>query len=69
MKGENIPLLARIVAVADAFDAMTSRRSYRNELDIDFAKKEIARCSGSQFDPKIATVFLDILNSDNHKLK
>ena len=50
LKGEEIPLLARIVAVADAFDAMTSKRSYRNELDLEYVKNEIKRCSGTQFD-------------------
>ena len=43
LKGEDIPFLARIVAVADTFDAMTSRRSYRNALDLDYTKEEIAR--------------------------
>ena len=69
LKGEEIPLLARIVAVADAFDAMTSRRSYRNEMDIDYAKQELQNCSGTQFDPKIANAFLDILNNESYKLK
>ena len=69
LKGENIPLLARIVAVADAFDAMTSRRSYRGEMDLDYVKEEIRRCSGTQFDPKVAEVFLDILTNDKDKLE
>ena len=69
LKGENIPLLARIVAVADAFDAMTSRRSYRGEMDLDYVKEEIRRCSGSQFDPKVAEVFLDILTNDKDRLE
>ena len=63
LKGEEIPLLARIVGVADAFDAMTSKRSYRDELDIEYVKQEIARCSGTQFDPQIASIFLNILNT------
>ena len=69
LKGENIPLLARIVSVADAFDAMTSRRSYRGELDLDFVKEEIKRCSGTQFDPNIAEVFLDILKNEKDKIE
>ena len=69
LKGENIPLLARIVAVADAFDAMTSRRSYRGEMDLDYVKEEIKRCSGTHFDPKVAEVFLDILTNDKEKLE
>ncbi len=66
LKGENIPLLARIVAVADSFDAMTSNRSYRSERDLDYAKSEIERCSGTQFDPVVANAFLDILSHMNN---
>lgn len=62
LKGENIPLLARISAVADAFDAMTSRRTYRNSLPLEIVKEEIEKNKGTQFDPRIAHVFLDILN-------
>ena len=62
LKGENIPLLARIAAVADAFDAMTSRRTYRNSLSLDIVIQEIEKNKGSQFDPRIADIFLDILN-------
>lgn len=61
---KDIPLLARIVCVADSFDAMTSRRSYRNELDLNYVKNEIKSKSGTQFDPIIATTFLDLLNND-----
>lgn len=64
LAGEEIPYLARIVAIADAFDAMTSRRSYRNELDLNYVKEEITRCSGTQFDPEIAKAFLDILDNN-----
>ena len=64
LQGENIPYIARIATVADTFDAMTSRRTYRDSLPIDFVKEEFERCSGTQFDPKIAKVFLDILNND-----
>jgi response regulator RpfG family c-di-GMP phosphodiesterase len=56
--GENIPLLGRIVAVADAYDAMTSDRSYRKALPHDIAIAELERCSGTQFDPRIVEVFL-----------
>lgn len=64
LAGEDIPLLARITAVADTFDAMTSKRSYRNALPLETVRQEIERCSGTQFDPQIAKIFLDIL--DNH---
>ena len=69
LKGEDIPYLARIAAVADTFDAMTSKRSYRNALPLDVVKDEIKRCSGTQFDPAIAEVFLDILNNDYGKIQ
>ncbi len=62
--GEDIPYVARIAAVADTFDAMTSKRSYRDSLPIDVVRAEIERCSGTQFDPNIAKVFLDIINND-----
>lgn len=62
--GDDIPYVARIAAVADTFDAMTSKRSYRDSLPIDVVRSEIERCSGTQFDPNIAKVFLDIMNND-----
>lgn len=61
--GEQIPYLARIAAVADSFDAMTSKRTYRNAMLIEDVKQEIKRCSGTQFDPNIAEAFLNILNN------
>lgn len=68
LAGEDIPYLARIVAVADTFDAMTSRRSYRQALDFDYTTNEIERCKGTQFDPAIADVFLEILRTDQDKI-
>lgn len=62
--GEDIPYVARIAAVADTFDAMTSKRSYRDSLPIDVVRAEIERCSGTQFDPNIAKVFLDIMDNN-----
>jgi putative nucleotidyltransferase with HDIG domain len=58
LAGEEIPLGARIFALADAFDAMTSDRPYRKAMGLEDALKEIERCSGGQFDPAIATAFL-----------
>lgn len=69
LKGTDIPYFARIAAVADTFDAMTSKRSYRDSLPLDVVKEEIARCSGTQFDPDIAKVFLDILNNEYDKIE
>lgn len=69
LKGEGIPYLARIAAVADAFDAMTSRRTYRDSLSLDIVKTEIEKCKGTQFDPECADAFLDILNNDYEKIE
>ena len=68
LAGENIPLIARVAAVADTFDAMTSKRSYRDALPLDIVKTEIEKCSGSQFDPDIAKAFLDILNNNYNSI-
>lgn len=69
LKGEDIPYLARIAAIADSFDAMTSKRTYRNSLPLDAVKSEIERCKGSQFDPNYADAFLDILNNEYSKIE
>jgi HD-GYP domain-containing protein (c-di-GMP phosphodiesterase class II) len=58
LKGEDVPLGARIFAVADAFDAMTSNRPYRRALSVDKAQEEILGNSGSQFDPQVVEAFL-----------
>ncbi len=60
LKGKEIPLYARIVAVADTFDAMTSRRTYRNELDLNYTLNEISKNKGTQFDPDIAEHFIEM---------
>lgn len=69
LSGEDIPLFARITAIADTFDAMTSKRSYRNALPLEVVIEEIEKCSGTQFDPKIAPVFLNILKNEYSKIK
>ena len=63
LSGESIPYLARITAVADTFDAMTSKRSYRDALPLETVISEFERCKGTQFDPKIADVFLDMIRN------
>lgn len=60
LRGEQIPLLARIVAVADAFDAMTSDRPYRQHMPHDVAFGEVEKQAGKQFDPELAAAFLAI---------
>ncbi|MBC7083641.1 MAG: PocR ligand-binding domain-containing protein, partial [Firmicutes bacterium] len=58
--GEEIPLLARIIRVADAYDAMTSARPYREALSAQQAREELSRCAGRQFDPRVVEAFLRI---------
>ena len=64
-KTKNIPIGARILAVADAFEAMTSDRPYRKSLSMQEAKEELKKCSGTQFDPKVVDVFITILEGKN----
>jgi putative nucleotidyltransferase with HDIG domain len=58
LSGENIPLMGRIICLADCFDAMTSSRTYRKALPLEVALTEIRRCSGTQFDPVLSDAFL-----------
>ncbi len=58
--GEAIPLLARIIRVADAYDAMTSARPYREAFSAQQAREELSRCAGRQFDPRVVEAFLGI---------
>ena len=69
LKGENIPYLARITAIADSFDAMNSKRSYRDPLPIEVIVNEFERCRVIQFDPEIDDVFLDILKNHYDEIK
>ncbi len=62
-RGVETPVEARILAVVDSFDAMTSDRPYRAALQPDQAAAEVERCSGSQFDPDVALAFLEVLES------
>jgi response regulator RpfG family c-di-GMP phosphodiesterase len=57
LKGKDVPMMARIIAVADTYDAMTSDRAYRRALPHEIATAEIDRCAGSQFDPDVAGEF------------
>lgn len=61
MQGENIPLFARLIAVVDAYDAMTNMRPYRNPLPEEKALQEIKDYKGSQFDPRLVDAFLKLL--------
>lgn len=63
LKGEEIPIYARILAMADSFEAMISDRPYRSRLSLQEAKKELERCKGTQFDPKVVEAFLRALET------
>ncbi|WP_207641016.1 HD-GYP domain-containing protein [Desulfofalx alkaliphila] len=64
LKGGDIPLGARAIAVSDAFDAMTTERPYQRALDKTNALAEIIRCAGSQFDPEVVKIFINIQMRD-----
>lgn len=64
LKGTEIPELARIIAVADAYDAMASKRSYRDVLPKEVIREEIAKGIGTQFDPNFGAIMLDLIDSD-----
>ena len=62
LKGEDIPLVARILCLADSYDAMTSNRVYRKRLKNDEVRSELMRCSGSQFDPDLTKMFITLID-------
>lgn len=64
LSGYDIPEIARIIGVADAYDAMTSKRSYRDVLSQKIVRDEVEKCKGSQFDPEIADIMLKIIDED-----
>ena len=64
LKGDDIPDIARIIAVADAYDAMTSKRSYRETIPQQIVREEIVKCSGTQFDPNYAKLMLQLIDED-----
>ncbi len=69
LKGEEIPYMARIVAVADAFDAMASRRPYRDSVEIEKIVNQISENKYTQFDPQIADALLDIIKNNYSALE
>lgn len=68
LRGDAIPLEARVLAVADAYEAMTVDRVYRGALPVETARAELRRCAGTQFDPRVVDVFLTALDRDDHRL-
>ena len=70
LKGYDIPEEARIIAVSDAYDAMTSNRSYRNIMSQEVVRSEIEKGSGAQFDPDFASIMLSMIDNDkNYEMK
>ena len=65
LKGEDIPEIARIVAVADAYDAMSSKRSYRDPIPQQKIREEFVKGSGTQFDPKFAKIMIHLIDLDS----
>lgn len=68
LKGENIPYLARVLALCDSFDAITSRRPYKNETSIEYAISELKNNRGTQFDPELCDEFLEMINEYGENL-
>ncbi|HEY4330664.1 MAG TPA: HD domain-containing phosphohydrolase, partial [Phycisphaerae bacterium] len=60
VKAEEIPLMGRIICVADSFDAMSSTRTYRPALPLETVLEEVKRCAGAQFDPTLAKLFVTL---------
>jgi len=69
LKGNDVPIMARIISVADTYDAMTSDRAYRGALPHEVAVAEIERCSGTQFDPDVAHTFTKWLDEFREELR
>lgn len=64
LKGKEIPEIARIICIADSYDAMNSKRVYRSNLTKEYIREELLRCAGSQFDPDFIPVFVKLLDED-----
>ena len=68
LKGERIPLIARIISIIDSFDVMIQGRSYQNSKSVEEALEELHVCSGKQFDPTLVTIFNEIITTDYGKI-
>ena len=69
LKGEEIPLNARIIGIADAFDAMTANRVYRKRLDLEHVLNELRKGRGTQFDPKLVDIMLRLVEDGTIDVK
>ena len=68
LKGEEIPLLSRIIFVADSFDAMTSDRPYRKGMPLDVAVSELIKNRDTQFDPRVVDTFIDLVRLESEEI-
>ena len=64
VKGTDIPILGRILAVCDSFDAMVARRAYKDALSVEYAIGELEKGKGTQFDPDVAEAFIELIEED-----
>ena len=64
LKGEEIPLLSRIINIVDSFDVMTHKRIYKEAFDKEYVIEELKRCSGTQFDPDLVKEFIALLEEE-----
>ncbi|MCK4552017.1 MAG: diguanylate cyclase [Tenericutes bacterium] len=67
LRGDHIPISARITSIADAFDVMTTKRNYRQTLTIEEAIEELIKCKGTQFDPELVDIFIEEFRSNRTK--
>ena len=67
LAGNDIPLIARIIAIADSYDAMTNHRPYRDAMSHEEAVAELKKCSGKQFDPELVEMFLGMISESKGK--
>ena len=67
--GEEIPLLARILSIVDSFDAMISARPYKPPLPLDYAKQQLLKGKGSQFDEKLADLFVRLIDEGKIQIR
>ena len=68
LKGEAIPLLARVVSLAEVFDAMVSNRPYRKALPLTEVTKELKRCAGTQFEPRLVDILVGLIEEKGEGL-
>ena len=66
LKGDEIPIFARIICVADSYDAMTEKRPYREVVTKEHVKNEFQRCAGKQYDPKVVRALIHVMDKNEY---